>query len=269
MRMIAMVATAQHTVLTFEAIRTEMLHRFAARPLVIEPVAADTSAAPDGLVLSVDGVLLTVLFIEQPIPAAELNEAIKGGRIGWPTAGEELAQHRAHVIVGMVNPADSHAGVFNGAACVTFVAAAVAALSAAIGVYWSSARAVRATPDFVRAAEGLAQRQIPTDTWVRLDFLQGSPDPADGIFAAVTIGLQPFVGRELEFEPERLSPRAIAQRIVGTAQYLIANGMMLNDGDTLEVDQNEQIRVRFAEQGQRPGVPVARLRVERTNAAQH
>jgi hypothetical protein len=264
--MIAMAATAQHTVLTFEAIRDEMLRRFAARPLAIELVNG-TSATAGGLVLSVDGMLITVLFVDRPIPADELNAAIQGGRIGWPTAGEELAAHRAHVIVATVNPVASHGDALNGATGVTFVAAAVAALSPALGVYWSTARAVRATKDFVRAAEGLALRQIPTDTWVRLDFLQGSADLAEGIFAAITTGLQPFVGRELEFAPDRIPPKAIAQRLVGTAQYLIANGMMLNDGDTVDVDQSEQLRVRFADRGQRPGVPVARLAIERTDTS--
>lgn len=256
-----MAATAQHTVLTFEAIRDEVLNRFAARPLAIEMVAG-TSATAGGLVLTVDGMLITVLFVGRPIPTAELNEAIKGGRIGWPTAADELAPHIAHVIVATVNPVENHTDALSGATGVTFVAAAVAALTSALGVYWSAARAVRATKDFIRAAEGLALHQIPTDTWVRLDILQGSANLAEGLFAAITVGLQPFVGREIEFAPERMPPRTIAQRIVGTAQYLIANGMLLNDGDTLGVDQSERMRVRFAAQGQRPGVPVARLSIE-------
>ena len=80
--------------------------------------------------------------------------------------------------------------------------------------------------------------------------------------AAVTKGLQAFVGREIEFQPSTLPPVTIADRVIGTSLYLLSRGPVLQDGNTLGVSAQERIRVVFAKQGRRAGVPVAKLTLE-------
>lgn len=96
--------------------------------------------------------------------------------------------------------------------------------------------------------------------WLSLTWLD-VPVPANTPrqLVALTTGLAPFIGREIEFMPSTLPPATIAQRVISTAQYLITNGLVLKDGDTLGVTETEKIRVRFAERGQRPAVPVVQL----------
>ncbi len=76
------------------------------------------------------------------------------------------------------------------------------------------------------------------------------------------MGLQPFVGREIEFWPQPLPVATIAERVIGTIQYLLNKGPVLDDGDTLGVSDSERIRVRHQPRGQRLDVPVLVLSVE-------
>jgi hypothetical protein len=92
--------------------------------------------------------------------------------------------------------------------------------------------------------------------------LDGPPEPGgQRTLALVTTGLASFVGREIEWLPATLPPAVIAQRVYGVCQYLIVNGMVLKDGDTVGVSESERIRVHFAERGQR-GAPVLQLTME-------
>ncbi|MEM9287831.1 MAG: DUF4261 domain-containing protein, partial [Pseudomonadota bacterium] len=78
---------------------------------------------------------------------------------------------------------------------------------------------------------------------------------------------QPFVGREIEFRPEPLPPADIFQRVSGMALYLMQQGLVVEDGDSVGANETEIIRVRYADQGIRPGIPILSLTCETTERA--
>jgi len=59
-----------------------------------------------------------------------------------------------------------------------------------------------------------------------------------------------------------VSNAVIAARTLGTIGYLLAQRPVLKDGDSLGVSEKERIRVAYAAQGYKPGVPVLQLHVE-------
>ena len=115
----------------------------------------------------------------------------------------------------------------------------------------------------MQAAEELIAGRPPADVWVQLLWLDGPPTPeGERTLAVVTTGLAPFVGREVEFMPAPLPPAVIAERTLGTITYLLGQGPVLKDGDSLGVSEAERIRAKYAAQGYKPGVPVIQLRIE-------
>jgi hypothetical protein len=217
-----------------------------------------------GFVLSVAGVALAVMFVDAPLPEPSYGDALRLDRI-WPKdAANAMRAHRAHVVVGMaqeINPKTALAE----ASAVTLLAAALSELLPAMAMIWVTAASITSPPSLRTHAQRLATA-VPLDIWTQLEWLDGPPT-ADGkrTLAVLTHGLRPFVGRELEFAPRPLDPPTIALRVLGTCEYLIINGPVIKDGDTLGVSESEAIRIRLRDRGQRPGVAIYELNWERSD----
>jgi len=212
-----------------------------------------------GIILDIDGVLITVLQIDKPLPPDAYARALALNRT-WKGAEAALSAHRAHAIVATLSPIGSHADALNGAAYTTLVNAALMDLTRPIGVVWTTGDALSEASEFQQAAESVAARQLPVLTWLSLTILAGPP-ASDGrpTVAMATTGLLPFVGREIEFEPTVWPPVQVADRVLGTAQYLMARGMVVKDGDTLGATEAERIHVRLKE-ATNSRLPLASLR---------
>lgn len=61
-------------------------------------------------------------------------------------------------------------------------------------------------------------------------------------------------------------PDVAAQRVLNIAAYLIANGLVIQDGQTMEVAPGEVIRAKYADRGHRPGTAAVQLSLERRAA---
>lgn len=229
-----------------------------------------SQAAPDGpIIMDLGGTLITVLFIDKPIPEEALSNAIRVDRM-WPEAAQRLATHRAHAIVATLSEAEGFEQARTGAQTVTLAAAALCALMPTIGVYWDAGDTVVEASRFRESAQAMTQGRIPADMWIQFLWLDGPKTPAgERTLAVVTTGLAPFVGREIEFQPAPLPPAVIAERVLGTIVYLLMNGPVLNDGDTLGVSESERIRTRHRPSGQRPNLPIMALSVERLDSSSH
>jgi len=261
---VAMLALSRPELPTAEAIIAELKKRaprFADGLRAVRP-AETPAAAGQALTFAAGNRLLSVMLIDKPLPDGTLDEAIKADLV-WPEAKEEIATHRAHVIVGCVANAEGHGPAVETAGLVTAMAAAVAALTPTIGIYWSTGNTVTEAARFQQIADSFFEGNAPVTVWVQLLLLPSLPTAkGERTLAAVTQGLQPFVGREIEFQPTTLPPATIAQRVIGACIYLLNKGPVLRDGDTLGVSHEERIRVAYANSGQRPSVPVLRMGVE-------
>ena len=259
--------------LLLEALQPVDTARYSARlreklqPLGLEVQVRGGEDDGDPFIVQAGPIRFSVLFIDKPVPAGTLDNAIAGSRT-WPDAATALAKSRAHAIVACMDEAGDHNMALNYAAVLTLAAGALAEELPAIGVYWSTGQTVTEASRFIAAANGILQKNLPLTVWARLLFLDGPPAEDGGrTTACVTTGLAPFVGREIEFMPASLDPSKIAQRVFGTMQYLLAQGPVLKDGETLGVSEAERIRIRHADQGYHPGVPVLQLFLENLDNA--
>lgn len=174
------------------------------------------------------------------------------------------------MVVALVQPARTHLEALGGASAVTLAAGAVASLAPVVGAVFTEAQTLAKGADIVGFARDLAAGETPALLWSSLIFLQG-PDLPNGAptAAALTTGLRPFIGREIEFHPAPLRPTEIAERMVGLISYLAVNGPVIRDGETVGLSPVERIRVRYADQCQRPGIPVLILNLETSDPSLH
>ena len=266
-RFIAMLMLSESATPDPEAILAEFQRRVPNFPSEVEVVDAPDGGSKPGsaLLFKVDDLLLSVVPVDKPLPAGTLDDAIAADRM-WPDARDKLSAHKAHVIVGAITEATDYASAINIAGLVTAFAATITAMTPTIGVYWSNGKTITEKSRFLEVADGFFAGQPPATVWVQLLWLDGPPtSEGEPTFAVVTTGLQPFVGYEIEFLPAPLRPRTIAERMFGTVIYLLSKGPVLKDGDSLGVSAEECIRIAFANRGQRPGVPVIKLTIERLN----
>lgn len=211
-----------------------------------------------GFAVKLDGHMpVAVVFVDQALPRDSWEAAVAAD-IVWPDAHEAMARSRGHVFLAALEDGGGHLEALNRAAGVTLVAAVIAQLLPATGAIFTAAQTVTAADSFIAQAMTLAEKVVPTGIWIGKRFLRGE---TPGTTAMLTTGLVPFIGREIEFLPAPLPPMEIAKRVIGLCQYLIVNGPVIGDGETVGLTKDEKIRVEFAAQGQRPGVPVLQLAV--------
>ena len=214
-----------------------------------------------GGIYLLDEVALPVMVINQPIPAGTMDRAIAATRI-WDNA-QAMSHHQGHVIISSFGDAETFQDAVKSARAVTLLSAAIMEATPSIGVYWTAGQTVTKADMFIPDAQHLAQEgKAPDAHWIQYYWLGGPPQDGRPTLGVITEGLEPFIGRELEFEPIPLTPPELAQRIIGTVIYLLANGPVINDGDTLGVSHAECIRAVYRDRGQRPDIPVISMRLE-------
>jgi len=231
---------------------------------VCRPAVADAAGLPeDGLLMSVDDHLVAVMIVPAPLPPDAYERELAIDRV-WPEARQVMAAHRAHAIVALIKNATDPLSALNGAAAVTLIAGALSRLVPTVALVFTEGKALAPGETLVPLCQGLARLDVPVELWTSLEFVR-APNTADGRPQSSLIlsnGLLPFVGRELEFLPTPAPLVEAVKRVLGLMQYLIREGPVINDGDTVGVSRAERIHVAFADRGHRPGVPVMRCTVE-------
>lgn len=264
-RFVAMVILERTAPIASSVLAERLAALFPGADLAVDPSPPGSAGAKGARsVLNIAGVPVVLMSIDQPIPAQTFDSAIAANKL-WPDAATQLSRQRAHVIVSTLSSAASHAKAIKLARLVTFVAAAAADLSNAIGVYWTTGETVTPSDRFVVWAKTLAADGTwPLDAWLQLRWFEGERTSAGlRTLGAITLGIQPFADRELELSPASLTPAVIAQRVLGVAYLLLSKGPVLKDGDTVGIDARERIRVRHSMHAL--DLPVLLLTVESGN----
>lgn len=121
----------------------------------------------------------------------------------------------------------------------------------ATALVWEAGDALTKAEAFQQAADALASKQLPVLSWMSLAIGQGPPTgTGEPTVMMRTKGVAPFAGREIEFAPSTWPPMQVADRVVGTALYLMQRGPVIKDGDTLGQTNSEMIKVRLGANGQ-------------------
>ncbi len=189
-----------------------------------------------GFVLA--GVPMTCVRVPAALPTPEWQQGAQAN-LAWPLAGEDIAACRQHLVVAPVSKVEGHRDAQRKALATTVAAACLGRTSKAAGVVWVPAHSATRMADFEAMAKALIQpaeqSALPLDSWMRVEF-----GKMEGRYAAVARGLQPFIGHDLGALSAAPDPHGQAALLYNVAGYLIRNGAVIVDGDTMDVGVGKQ-----------------------------
>ncbi len=258
---LAMLALQQPGPITAAALIAEIKRAFPGYREQMTKATDGADTGHDSMLVMMGKDVLTVIPVDRPMPPGAMDFAA-GRTIFWPNAKQELARHQGHVIVSKMLGSLGQKTGLEQARDVAMACAAISSIVPTVGVYWTAAEMVWPASVFREAAAELMKGRVPIEAWLHLGFMRAPMDPTPNAIACVTTGLMPFIGREIELLPTSLQPAQIAERLYGLARYLIDKGQILKDGETVGLSPTEKFRVTLADQGQRPGIPVIKLKLE-------
>lgn len=170
-----------------------------------------------------------------PFPWSDL-EGPCATSILWPNAAEVLKSHKNHAIVTVNAEADPVAL----STLLTQATASVMATSpSALGVYWGNATLIVPKDIFIDFAVEILPQGPPLHVWV--DFRVGKD--SERTSAGFTTGMAALGHMEFEAHNAPEPPGDMRERLFGLASYVVENGPVIKDGDTIGQDANERIRV--------------------------
>jgi len=222
-------------------------------------ISLEMKLGPDGApmrvpLLQIDGVTIAVMAVETAMPDGWQVLAQRAAAY-WSDATAALGRHKAHLIVSAVGAYGDRLKV---ARCITaLLGAIVVAVPNCLGVLWDSVVAHPARNYEKFGLDAFAPfPDMPVSLWVSFH-----PFQEPGITGAVTMGLQRFVDREIEFVAPGKDAVTVLNRMQGLVVYLLQNGAVLGDGDTIGVSVTEHIKVRHLTSQRFSGLPVYAARM--------
>lgn len=212
-----------------------------ANRIVAEVFGPGYSAQLDGdTVVSVtrgEDAVGVLAFLPMPIPGGEA-EQFAANNIMWPEGPAEVAQHTAHVLVTNIGgEVDSAVG---SALQVSQLALVALELFNGIGVYWGNASVCHSRAAFERCCARMSESNVPVPIWLRLQPTLNS----EGERGLYTLGMDQFGLMDIEIDRYDMLPQELLDFVCNVAQYLILNGPVIKDGDTVGGSETERILVR-------------------------
>jgi hypothetical protein len=233
---ISMILLTEDAQLSAADIQGDLAARFPDLPASSDP-------AEDGNTLSFALGSADVILgkMPAPIPWSEL-EGPCATSVLWPNAADTVKAHKEHIIVTVSG--DSLDPIQLATLLTQATASVLATTPAALGVYWGSATLVIPKNVFIDFATEVLPEGPPLHIWV--DFRVGNTEDGQSSLG-FTQGMEAL--GHMEFEALE-SPETFAdlrERFMGLAGYVLENGPVIRDGDTIGEDANERIRVVYSD----------------------
>ena len=225
-----------------EPIRGADVQRNLARNWPDLPAATEVDEGEDSLSLQLGESSVIMAKMPAPIPWSQLEGPCETS-ILWPDAKSEVEKHAVHWIVtanGELDPIEL-ATLLTQA-----TAATMGSCENAIGVYWGNATLVVPKEMFCEIARDVLPEEPPLLVWVDFRVGPDSEKSTAGFTAGFTAGMTALGHMEFETQRSPEPPSELRDRLMGLAGYVIENGPVIQDGDTIGEDANERIRVVYS-----------------------
>jgi len=231
---IAMVPLAKGAKLSLSTIQQTFIATWPRLPRPMDPKKTDQE-----LSFSVGGSTVFFRVVPQLIATPEFSKACAESWL-WPDAQKMLHEHRGHVVI----TTESRETRLNQ---VKFVSLATTALlistPGAFGVYWREGNLVSSSEMFREFCVEMLPDSLPLYIWV--DFRVSKTN--HGRSMGYTHGLSQFGLMDLESLNAVEDPEGLRERFFGLAVYLIENGLIIKNGDTIGEGDQEKVRVVYGD----------------------
>lgn len=199
-----------------------------------------TAESDDGAIITISHAGKTVGFLAHmpaPIPGGEAEDNADGNFL-WPDGREQAAAHRSHVIVTNLGAEDQTP--IQSALNVTRLALVALKLFDGLGVYWGNASVCNSREIFEDFCEDISEDHVPVPVWLRFQLVPTEDDQL-GIY---TLGMQQFDLMDIEVDGCSMDVGELFEFVSNIAHYLIQNGPVIADGNTVGGSAEERILVR-------------------------
>ncbi len=174
-----------------------------------------------------------------PAPFPELEGPVATSWM-WPRQPpiETVKRHRSHLLITATGGA---ADPVRRRLVLTAVTALAAKQPGVMAVYWPEATLVLFPPVFVNMAEKIDSPEAPPlYLWVDFRALRNE----DGTTGLFTAGLSALGHMEIEIPRIDMEPGELREWLLNIMYYLLENGPVLKDGQTIGMTAEQQIHIR-------------------------
>ncbi|ABC27520.1 conserved hypothetical protein [Hahella chejuensis KCTC 2396] len=200
------------------------------------------------------GLIFTIMSIDKPIPADEFDVALRTSfRL---KNGENLIKsHKAHLIISPMNAMNDQLQAIYLALRVMTIADLLAQQSEPLAFYWNKSQVLADCEQFsqaVREAGDAMQKfnsnipnalyELPTTYLAGLRILSSDNKSR---FGAITKGLDVLTGFEIQIDPFDGKPSEVARHLYGMVGYILANGPVFSEGNTIGMEQDKLFSMRM------------------------
>jgi hypothetical protein len=174
-----------------------------------------------------------------PFPWSDLEGPCSTSTL-WPNAALDLQRHNVHWIVTVRGDGTP---VQRATALTQVTSAALSSCPPALGVYWPDATLLVPRTMFIEFAQEFLPYGPPLPIWVDIRVGWDSDKTSSGF----TTGLASLGHMEFEAMHTPEKPSGLHDRFSTFASYVLENGPVIQDGDTVGADAKERIRVVYAD----------------------
>lgn len=180
-------------------------------------------------------------MVPSPIPGS-LKDSWEGCWL-WPDAAKDLARQKGHLIITARGSTEDADEVELRKFLTQVVASILATTEGALGVFWGTWGHIISRSVFLDMAKSLLPDEAPLLLWV--DFRVGPVDHESGLSQGFTTGMNDLGLMDLVTENATESPSELRDRLMSIAEYLLNNGLVIEDGHTVGGSAEEQIKVLY------------------------
>jgi hypothetical protein len=179
-----------------------------------------------------------VVVDHESIPPKDLELAILTAWY-WPEASQAVDQNRGFAMVALANvPLDP----LEKTILLTKLAAALAKTCDSLAVFWPAANLVHNPEAFFDSATVLREDAYPIELWVGFH-AEREPDDTVSFF---TRGMMNFGLPEIEVYNSSRDLQFIYEHVYNIAHFLLENGPVIKDGETVGTAETERFLVTVA-----------------------
>lgn len=229
---------------------TPFAHKLAASNARYANLAAEPEVPGLGIVLSVGGTPFNLMCV--PFPHLH-RRVLADAPIRNFDPAEALSAHLWHIIAMPTGPRADIAASRVQAGQLQALAAGILEAAGGTAVLWEASQGFQAPQDARRAAERAAAGGLPMADWVQF-FPLAEGENGAARCGMMTLGLKPFLGREIELEPGPYDEAAAGARVYGLAAALLGGQTAPAEGTILPAaGGTPDLRVHIAAEGWRRG----------------
>jgi hypothetical protein len=187
------------------------------------------------------GEIGAIALMPAPYPWSDLEGPCETSWM-WPeeTPATTVRAAKTHLLITVIGGTDD--GISR-RLLLTQMAADVAASGDVLGIYWPEATLVHFPPVFIEMAKSASDEAPPLLLWI--DFRVFANE--DGTMGLFTTGMQSIGHMELEIPRITMQPGELREWAMNIAAYLLDNGPVLKDGNTIGATAEAQLRITHAD----------------------